>query len=104
MNGRDELQDGPDFGGFAADLAAIMASPTSPDMERRIDDERRATRTPKQRARKAVRTEQLNFRVSAETKALLFALAAETQLSATDIVVQAIEDMAKRKKVTVPRS
>jgi hypothetical protein len=102
--GREDSHDGPDFGGFAADLAAIMSSPSSPEMERRIEDERRATRTPKQRARKAVRTEQMNFRVSVETKTLLASLADEMDLSATDVVVQAIEEFAKRRKTMGSRS
>jgi hypothetical protein len=94
--------DAPEFSGFAEDLASILAAPSSPEMEKRIEDERKATRTPKQRARKAVRTEQVNFRVSVESKALLAAVAETLQISATDVFMQALDEYAKRKKITVP--
>ncbi len=95
------LDEAPEFGGFAADLASILSAPTSPDMDRRINDERRATRTPKQRARKALRTEQVNFRVAVEHREILAALAEKLDVSATDVFIQALTDMARQHKIKV---
>ena len=95
------LDEAPEFGGFAADLASILSAPTSPEMDRRINDERRATRTPKQRARKALRTEQVNFRVAVEHREILAALAEKLEVSATDVFIQALTDLAKQHKIKV---
>jgi hypothetical protein len=100
MTTRSPLDEAPEFGGFAADLASILSAPTSPEMDRRIQDERRATRTPKQRARKvALRTEQVNFRVEPEHREILAALAKKLDVSATDVFLQALMDLAKQHKI-----
>jgi len=68
-------------------------------LEARIKAERRAGRTAKQRerARKTVPKKQLNIRASAETKALLDRLCQQLDLSQTDVIEQAIAELAARK-------
>lgn len=88
-----------DFSSFAAALDEVTKSATSPAMERRIQAERAATKSPKERARKPVRTIQVNFRISAAEKAMLKALSAELTLSDTDTVVKALTDLAKKHKI-----
>lgn len=96
---RKTTADDVGFEGFDAQLASIIAAPSSPEMEQRIEAERKATRTEKQRAKRATRTKQINFRVSEQEKALLDRMATELELSATDVVVMALEELAKRRKI-----
>jgi hypothetical protein len=64
-------------------------------MQVRLQAERRAGRTPKQRARKAIRDEQVNFRASKETRALIGALAEHLDVSMADVMERALQELAK---------
>ena len=64
--------------------------------EKRLAAERRAGRTAKQRERRGPPKTQINFRATAETKAVIDALANHLGKSATDVLVQAVEELAAR--------
>ena len=67
-------------------------------LEVRMKAERRANRTEKQRerARKVVPKKQVNFRASPQTKALMDQLCERLGKSQTDIVEQAIVELAAK--------
>jgi hypothetical protein len=64
-------------------------------LEQRLKDERKAGRTPKQRAPKKPRKKQLNIRATEETHALLNKLADHLKSTATDIIERAITQLAQ---------
>ena len=95
----DELS--ADFSGFDAMLDQIAKSPSTPAMERRIQAERAAVRTPKERARakRVKRDVQVNLRVTKAEKALLDRLAEHLEESSTETLVQALNSFARKHKI-----
>jgi hypothetical protein len=65
-------------------------------LEQRLKAERRAGRTEKQRTKKAPPKKQTNFRATVETRALMEQLCKRLDKSQTDIIEQAIIEMAAR--------
>lgn len=65
----------------------------------RLEAERRAGRTPKQRARKATRTIQMNFRAEPALKALADGLAAKLDCSVASVIDRAVRELAEREGV-----
>ena len=82
--------------GSSLKVFAKMYGVDSANTEARLKSERRAARTPKQRSRVALRTAKLNFRVEPQHKALLKALAKAMDVSATDVVIKALEELARQ--------
>jgi hypothetical protein len=65
--------------------------------EARLQAERRAGRTPKQRASKRGPPKtQINIRITAEAKAALDALVAQLESTQTDVMEMAIKELAAR--------
>ena len=70
--------------------------------EARLQAERRAGMTPRQRARRAVRTAQVNFRADPIVKAVAEAIADKLNCSVADVMERAILELAKKEKVQHP--
>jgi hypothetical protein len=66
------------------------------DREVRKANERRATRTPKQREHRAQRTAVINFRCTDELRDAVDAAAKEMGITRTDLIEQGIEMMLRR--------
>ena len=66
------------------------------DRARRKTRERKATRTPAQRARAKTRTKMVNFKTTPETKALLAKLAKARGMSMTAIIELGVELVAQQ--------
>jgi hypothetical protein len=64
-------------------------------LERRLKDERRAGRTPKQRAAKKPPKKQLNIRATDDTHVLLDKLADHLESTVTDVIERAIAQLAQ---------
>lgn len=67
--------------------------------EDRIKEERRAGRTPAQRARRARKTTQINFRTTEKIKALAQALADDMGVNVAGAVERAILDLAEKRDI-----
>lgn len=63
-------------------------------VDQRLQAERKAGRTEKQRARKGPAKTQINFRATAATKAQIDALVAHLEKNATDVIALAIQAFA----------
>ena len=61
---------------------------------RRMQSERIASKTPKQRARRATRTIQLNVRITQETKDLILKLRSPLGESEADFIERAVRELA----------
>jgi hypothetical protein len=64
-------------------------------VQERLARERKAARTPKQKARKGPPTKQKNFRATVDTLAKIEALAKLLGASETDVIVLAINELHK---------
>lgn len=95
-----EDAEGMDF--LAAFTEKFGANPERTKARRKA--ERRANLTPKQRARtKGLPKKQKNFRASAETLAQLKALVSCTGKSETDVIAEAIADLAAKHKAGITK-
>jgi len=85
-----EEEEGMDFvAQFKGQFASMDA------MKERMTRERKAARTPAQKARKGPPTKQKNFRATAETLAQMQALAKHLDLNDTEVIALAIDRLAK---------
>jgi hypothetical protein len=78
---------------FVAHFKGEFASANA--VRERLARERKAARTPAQKARKGPPTKQKNFRATADTLAKIEALAKLLDLNDTDVIVMAVDELAK---------
>jgi len=94
MANAEELE-GASFEAAFTDLFGSRAN-----VQTRLQREKAAGKSQKQRARKAVRTVQVNVRAAPSTKAMLDALATALGCSAADVFEMAILALAQQHNVT----
>jgi hypothetical protein len=85
-----EQEEGMDF---VSQFQGAFASKDA--MRARLERERRAAETPKQKARRGPPKKQVNFRATVETLAQLDTLAAALGKSTTDVIALAIDMLAR---------
>jgi hypothetical protein len=71
--------------------------------EARLKAERRAGMTSRQRAKRAKKTESLNCRCSVEIRTVAEALAAKLDCGISDMLVKAVEVLAEKENMQVPK-
>jgi hypothetical protein len=86
------------FGPDAASMQERVA-----DTQRRLQAEKRAGMTPKQRAKRAKKTETLNCRCSPEIRAIADALAAKLDCGISEMLEKAVLALAEKQKLQVPK-